>query len=279
MLWSLRKRNKVNSQGKRELEAFFGKGIHFEGDLKFEGTLRIDGFFEGEIEGGTLIVGADGVIHSDISVSHIVVYGEVRGNIRADKRIDIDALGKVYGNIEAPSIVIHDGALLEGTCRMEGESKALAAVIPIDAVSQEEVNLLRRGADLQDMREMTEQDVLLARVKLLIIMCAAYLKDYPLGEYRRDAIIENANHVATGSGDVPVCRELTQGDSNATDGMDRTYVLRERVRLLALMAKGFAEGNPMGQFRRQALEENIEFIGGAINFSNQTIDMRFLRVA
>lgn len=279
MFWSRKKRNRITSPGSRELGAFFGKGIHFKGVLKFQGTLRIDGFFEGEIEGGTLIVGADGVIHSDISVSDIVVYGEIRGNVIADKRIDIDASGKVHGNIQAPSIVIEDGAVLEGQCRMEARSENLAAVIPIDASSQGESTLLRRGADPQDMREMKEHDMLLARVKLLIIMCAAYLKDYPLGKYRKDAIIENANHVATGSGNLQINGEGIEGEEHSAGGMNREFVLRERVRLLALMAKGCAEGNPMGQFRKKAMEENIDFISSAIKFTGQSVDMRFLRVA
>ena len=280
MIWSRRKREHSDSLEGRDLGAFFGKDTQFEGVLKFEGTLRIDGLFKGAIEaGGTLIVGADGNVQSDVSVSDIVIYGEVRGNIVADKKIEIDSSGKVFGDIQAPSIVIRDGAILDGKCRMEARTISIASVVPIDSVSQEEGISLRLGASSPEMRKMEEEDVHLASLQLLIIMCLAYLKDYPVGKFRKDAIIANANHVAKCSGGLRIGTEGVQGDKDQKSGMDRAYVFHQRVRLLALMAKGFAEGNPMGRFRKKALEENVEFIGNAINFIGKLHNVRFLKVA
>ena len=116
-----------------EINAFLGKDTEFEGKLSFKGAVRIDGHFTGEIfTEGTLIVGELAVIESNIHVSHIIISGEIRGNIIADNRIEIHAPGKVFGNIQAPTVVIEEGVIFEGNCRMQGiekvEDKKLAVI-------------------------------------------------------------------------------------------------------------------------------------------------------
>ena len=98
---------------------FLGKDTAFQGKLKFEGTIRIDGQFKGEIlSNGNLIVGEEGMIEADIHVSYIAISGECHGNITADQRVDIHAPGKVFGNIQAPVVVIDEGVIFEGNTRM-----------------------------------------------------------------------------------------------------------------------------------------------------------------
>lgn len=109
---------------KDEINAFLGNHTEFEGKLSFKGAVRIDGHFKGEIfTEGTLIVGESAVIMSDIHVSHIIVSGEIRGNIIADKRIEINAPGKVFGNIQAPVVVLEEGVIFEGNCSMQKTDK------------------------------------------------------------------------------------------------------------------------------------------------------------
>jgi cytoskeletal protein CcmA (bactofilin family) len=107
-------------KNKDEINAFLGKDTEFEGKLSFKGAVRIDGGFMGEIfTEGTLIVGESAVIKSDIHVSHIIISGEIRGNIVADSRIEIHAPGKVFGNIQAPTVILEEGVIFEGNCRMQ----------------------------------------------------------------------------------------------------------------------------------------------------------------
>ena len=118
-------------KNKNEINAFLGRDTEFEGKLSFNGAVRIDGHFTGEIfTEGILIVGESAVIKSDIHVSHIIISGEIRGNIMADDRIEVHAPGKVFGNIQAPIIVIEEGVIYEGSCSMketgEPEIKKLA---------------------------------------------------------------------------------------------------------------------------------------------------------
>ncbi|MEJ2723495.1 MAG: polymer-forming cytoskeletal protein [Deltaproteobacteria bacterium] len=116
-----------------EINAFLGKNTDFEGKLSFKGAVRIDGYFHGEIHSeGTLIVGQSAAVESDVYVSRIIVNGEVRGNILATERIEIHAPGKVFGNIQSPTVVIDEGVSFEGHCRMhqrdEAEDRKLAAL-------------------------------------------------------------------------------------------------------------------------------------------------------
>jgi cytoskeletal protein CcmA (bactofilin family) len=106
------------------ITTYIGKDTEFEGKLRFCGTIRIDGQFRGEIIGeGTLIVGEGATIEADIHVSQIFNSGRIQGDVTADNKIEIRAPGKILGNIQAPSIVINEGATIEGNCRMHGISK------------------------------------------------------------------------------------------------------------------------------------------------------------
>ena len=116
------------------INAFLGRNTEFEGKLSFIGAVRIDGRFKGEIfTEGTLIVGEAANIESNVHVSQIIISGKIRGNIIADEKIEIHAPGKVFGNIQAPILVIDEGVVFEGNCRMQttkkDEDKKLAVIL------------------------------------------------------------------------------------------------------------------------------------------------------
>ena len=102
-----------------KVTAFLGKGTEFDGKLTFHGSTRIDGHFKGEISAdGNLIVSENGLLEADIHASHIVISGEIHGNVTADQRVDIHSPAKVFGDIKAPSVVIDEGVIFEGSTRM-----------------------------------------------------------------------------------------------------------------------------------------------------------------
>lgn len=103
---------------KGKVNTFLGKDTTFQGDLTFSGAIRIDGRFQGRItSSGTLIVGREGRLESDVRVGDIIIAGEVRGNIQAERSIEIQVPGRVYGDIQAPTVMIHQGVIFEGGCR------------------------------------------------------------------------------------------------------------------------------------------------------------------
>jgi cytoskeletal protein CcmA (bactofilin family) len=103
-----------------EITTILGKGSAFDGKLTFEGAVRIDGDFSGEImTQGTLIIGETAEIKAEIFASRIVIEGSVRGDITATESIEIHAPARVYGNLATPSLEIERGSMFEGNSRME----------------------------------------------------------------------------------------------------------------------------------------------------------------
>jgi len=98
-----------------------GKGSRIEGKLNFEGSVRIDGQIDGEIEAqDTIIIGDTAVINAHISAGTVIVKGKVIGDVDGRKRVELRSPGKLTGNITTPSLVIHEGVVFEGHCSMGG---------------------------------------------------------------------------------------------------------------------------------------------------------------
>jgi cytoskeletal protein CcmA (bactofilin family) len=107
---------------KGEINTLLGRGSEFEGKLTFEGTVRIDGKIKGEIfSDDILVVGEGAEVQCEISVGVIIVEGNVTGNIRAKRAVELHAPARVKGNIMTPSLFIDKGVIFEGSCKMDGE--------------------------------------------------------------------------------------------------------------------------------------------------------------
>ena len=118
-----------------KISSYLGKDSVIEGRLIFEGTFNLDCNFKGDISApGTLIVGENGKIDSNIHVTSIISEGEIHGNIIAEERVEILS-GKVYGDIWAPIVVVKKGAIFEGNC-LTNEVKVIRAEKPDAAVSK-----------------------------------------------------------------------------------------------------------------------------------------------
>jgi cytoskeletal protein CcmA (bactofilin family) len=102
------------------LSGFVGNGTSLTGEANFKGMLRVDGHLSGQIksEGGTLIVGNNGQVDADIEVAVATIHGTVNGDINASQRLELGRAAKVNGNIQTPSLVIEQGAVFEGSCKM-----------------------------------------------------------------------------------------------------------------------------------------------------------------
>jgi cytoskeletal protein CcmA (bactofilin family) len=106
---------------KGEINTLLGRGSEFEGKLTFEGTVRIDGKIRGEIfSDDILVVGEGAEVECEVSVGVIIVEGNVTGNIRAKRAVELHAPARVKGNIVTPSLFIDKGVIFEGSCQMEG---------------------------------------------------------------------------------------------------------------------------------------------------------------
>jgi cytoskeletal protein CcmA (bactofilin family) len=106
------------------LSGFVGSGTSVTGESTFKSMLRIDGRFSGKIvsTSGTLIVGAGGQVDANVEVSVATIQGVVTGDIIATQRIELGRAAKLKGNIQTPSLVIEQGAIFEGACKMTQKS-------------------------------------------------------------------------------------------------------------------------------------------------------------
>jgi cytoskeletal protein CcmA (bactofilin family) len=113
-----------------QIKAYMGEDAEFNGSLAFEGTVRIDGKFEGQVTtGDTLIIGETGHLKAEISAGTVVCMGRVEGTVLASKKVEIHSTSKVVGNVKSPALYIELGGVLDGRCDMTGkESKVVPLV-------------------------------------------------------------------------------------------------------------------------------------------------------
>jgi cytoskeletal protein CcmA (bactofilin family) len=102
-----------------EITTLLGPGTKFEGKLFFEGCVRIDGHYVGEIRSrDTLIVGEEATIVGNVFVGTAIVRGRVQGDILATEAIELYIPGNVEGNVKAPQVSMERGVTFQGQCMM-----------------------------------------------------------------------------------------------------------------------------------------------------------------
>jgi cytoskeletal protein CcmA (bactofilin family) len=112
-----------------QLIAFVGKGVTVKGVINYNGTVKIDGCFEGEINTeGVLLVGSDAVIKAQVSAGSVVSHGKIIGDITASDKVRLLAPAVLNGSVKAPVLSIEEGVLFTG--QLEMVQKAHAAEDP-----------------------------------------------------------------------------------------------------------------------------------------------------
>ena len=115
-------------QASGEITTLLGRGATFEGKLTFEGTVRIDGRFKGEVFTDDVLVIGDGAhVEAELDVGEVIVTGTVVGNIKAKRSIEIHAPGRVKGDLHTPSLQIDKGVVFEGRSFMEAATAGRTA--------------------------------------------------------------------------------------------------------------------------------------------------------
>ncbi len=105
-----------------EITTILGEGSSFDGKLTFEGAVRIDGVFAGEITTvGLLIIGRSADVRANIDAGEIRIEGSVHGDLQATTCIEVASSARVFGNLHTKALQIARGALFEGQCHMASE--------------------------------------------------------------------------------------------------------------------------------------------------------------
>ncbi len=110
------------------LNTIIGKGSSFEGTLKVQSTLRVDGRIKGNVTtSDSLVIGKDGSIDGEITVRNAIVGGKLKGKLVASGKVVLEANSVFNGELKTTKLVIDEGAVFEGNCSMgagaEGEKK------------------------------------------------------------------------------------------------------------------------------------------------------------
>ena len=99
--------------------AVLGKESEVSGKLSFAGPTRIDGRLRGEVRGAdTVVIGESGYVNGTIYAPALVVLGRVEGDVVGAERVEIGPRAMLRGKIETRALVVHDGAQLDGDCRI-----------------------------------------------------------------------------------------------------------------------------------------------------------------
>ena len=112
-----------------QLKAYMGEDAVFNGSLSFEGTVRIDGRFEGQvITEDTLIVGETGRLIADINAGTVICKGRIEGTVIATHKIELHATGQIVGELKSKSLHVEIGGILDGHCDMSGQGKKIVVL-------------------------------------------------------------------------------------------------------------------------------------------------------
>ena len=127
----------------RKSSTYVAPGCSVRGELRFEGHSEFDAILDGDIfSTGELVIGESAEISGDINGEAVRVFGRVAGDIVCSGRLELNAGARVTGSITSPRLVIHDGVVFEGDCRMpEGGLEASGG----DSFSQDESGVIHLG--------------------------------------------------------------------------------------------------------------------------------------
>jgi cytoskeletal protein CcmA (bactofilin family) len=131
----MRWRKSKQASRSSDLTAFIDEGSEIEGKYTFQGTVMMNGKFSGEINSSdSLIIGEKGVVSATVRAGVVLINGEVIGNVFATERVELRGTARVYGDVEAPVIVVEEGVLFEGHCKMTKGGSADATSADRDSI-------------------------------------------------------------------------------------------------------------------------------------------------
>ena len=115
----------IKSVEETELDTILADDIDFTGELSFKKPLMIKGRFKGQIKAsGDLYIGDEATVEAQITANLVSLKGSVKGNITAERRVELFSMSRVDGDITTPEIVMESGARFTGMCRMGDRSEA-----------------------------------------------------------------------------------------------------------------------------------------------------------
>jgi hypothetical protein len=143
--------------------------------------------------------------------------------------------------------------------------------------------MIRFGAASENMRPFDREDLFFIRLRLLVVMARSLQQNNPLGHYRKRAVEENAQFIfyeaLQRSTQFNNQSQNTPSPQSQSKAHQSHFIWLQRVQLLAVMVRSMVQGNPMGDFRNQALTENIQQVSERLSLPANLFQAPFLKVA
>ena len=129
-----------------QIKAYMGVDTVFNGSLNFDGTVRIDGKFEGRVfTDDTLIIGQTGHLIAEISAGTIICMGRIEGTLIASKKVEIHTNSRVIGDINSPALYIELGGVFDGTCNMTGKETKITRLVKAEEKEKKVSSQITKG--------------------------------------------------------------------------------------------------------------------------------------
>lgn len=135
-----------------DVNTIIGEGTTLKGDVKVEGSIQIDGEFEGTVDAAdTLVIGENGKVEGDVTVANAAIGGRMYGNVFASGKIELQRGSQLLGDIKTRGLVIEDGVVFQGNCQMgdvvdppllrRGESEPALDEVAVEEEEYEDADL------------------------------------------------------------------------------------------------------------------------------------------
>lgn len=106
------------------INSVIGEGSVFEGKFYIQGSLEINGKFEGEIKtDNQIVIGETGKVKTNVFAKKVVVGGTLIGNINADEQVQLLETGRILGDISTPILNLDKGVVIQGRITITGGQK------------------------------------------------------------------------------------------------------------------------------------------------------------
>lgn len=112
-------------KGERAIESLVGGKMRIEGDISFEGGLRIDGNVHGSVramegKSSMLVVSELASVKGAVQAAHVIVNGTIEGPVTATELLELQPKARVKGDVTYKALEMHNGAVVDGNLRHLG---------------------------------------------------------------------------------------------------------------------------------------------------------------
>lgn len=127
-------RSETPGRDPSDVVSVIGAGMEIVGDIKSDGTVRVEGTVEGSIKAAkSVVVGREGRVDGDVETQDVVVAGRVAGTITAESRVELQESCRVEGDIRSRRIKLDEGGRVQGRLHMGSEAFASRAPVREEA--------------------------------------------------------------------------------------------------------------------------------------------------